>query len=262
MRVNPNNRRLKKETVVSILNKLEIRAQVHNLEYYQRAFTHKSYATKETTPRPSREKPDDFFPTVSVQNASNERYAFLGNSIINSAVTKYICKRFHRESGARISNLRSKIVKESAIATLAEYLGFGKLVLLSYHLDESRGGRRLKSVLCGCFEAFVAAIYFDNPSTTTTDAAEDFVVKAIESYMNLPDMLIEDTNYKDALRKHFQKRFKDSPRYKSDGTADPNTHAFVVTVHHIDDRVIGTGTGLNKKEAEQQAARDAIQRMG
>lgn len=105
---------------------------------------------------------------------------------------------------------------------------------------------------------------FVSPSGYAFKKTEEFVVRLIEKYVDFDELVMNETNYKDILLKYFQKKYKGAPEYREisvDGPAHKRT--FRISVHHvIDGEFLGEGEGKTKKDAQQIAAKNALEKMG
>lgn len=210
-----------------------------NKSYLATALTHSSYANESKG---------------SVK--SNERLEFLGDAVLSIIVSDYIFKNCPSLPEGELTKMRASLVCEKSLKEFAKKLNLGKYLMLSHGEKRSNGNQR-SSILADAFEALLAAIYLD----AGIDKAREFVLKFIEPIIKNPrPKLFND--YKTSLQEIVQKNPQEKLEYvliKETGP-DHNKH-FVVEVH-LNSNVIGKGGGKSKKEAEQQAARVALELMG
>ncbi len=186
----------------------------------------------------------------------NERLEFLGDSVLSIVVSDYIYKNCPELPEGELTKLRASLVCEKSLYEFAKKIDLGKYLILSKG-ERNNGGADRPSILSDAFEALIAAIYIDGGITPASKHILNFVIPAIK---NSKKKKIND--YKTTLQEIIQKNPGEKLEYvlvKESGP-DHNKH-FVVEVH-LNSNVIGKGGGRSKKEAEQQAAREALELMG
>lgn len=186
----------------------------------------------------------------------NERLEFLGDSVLSVVVSDYIFKNCPELPEGELTKLRSYLVCERSLFNFAKQIDLGKYLRLSKG-ERNNGGAQRPSILADAFEAVIAAIYIDGGIEPASKHILNFVIPEIK---NKKKKKIND--YKTTLQEIIQKNPGEQLEYvliKESGP-DHNKH-FVVEVH-LNSNVIGKGGGRSKKEAEQQAAREALELMG
>lgn len=186
----------------------------------------------------------------------NERLEFLGDSVLSIVVSDYIYKNCPELPEGELTKLRASLVCEKSLYEFAKKIDLGKYLVLSKG-ERHNGGADRPSILSDAFEALIAAIYIDGGLAPASKHILNFVIPAIK---NSKKKKIND--YKTTLQEIIQKNPGEKLEYilvKESGP-DHNKH-FVVEVH-LNSNVIGKGGGRSKKEAEQQAAREALELMG
>ena len=186
----------------------------------------------------------------------NERLEFLGDSVLSIVVSDYIYKNCPELPEGELTKLRASLVCEKSLYEFAKKIDLGKYLILSKG-ERNNGGADRPSILSDAFEALIAAIYIDGGITPASKHILNFVIPAIK---NSKKKKIND--YKTTLQEIIQKNPGEKLEYvlvKESGP-DHNKH-FIVEVH-LNSNVIGKGGGRSKKEAEQQAAREALELMG
>ena len=186
----------------------------------------------------------------------NERLEFLGDSVLSIVVSDYIYKNCPELPEGELTTLRASLVCEKSLYEFAKKIDLGKYLILSKG-ERNNGGADRPSILSDAFEALIAAIYIDGGIAPASKHILNFVIPAIK---NSKKKKIND--YKTTLQEIIQKNPGEKLEYvlvKESGP-DHNKH-FVVEVH-LNSNVIGKGGGRSKKEAEQQAAREALELMG
>ncbi|MCI6616206.1 ribonuclease III [Ruminococcus sp.] len=186
----------------------------------------------------------------------NERLEFLGDSVLSIVVSDYIYKNCPELPEGELTKLRASLVCEKSLYEFAKKIDLGKYLILSKG-ERHNGGADRPSILSDAFEALIAAIYIDGGCAPASKHILNFVIPAIK---NSKKKKIND--YKTTLQEIIQKNPGEKLEYvlvKESGP-DHNKH-FIVEVH-LNSNVIGKGGGRSKKEAEQQAAREALELMG
>ncbi len=181
-----------------------------------------------------------------------ERMEFLGDSILGLAVSEFLYNTYPDRAEGYLSKLKSQIVSENYLAIKAKELDIGDFIILGD--DEFKNsGYEKKSILANVMESLICAIYLDSNYTK----AKKFVSHAIVSGYKEELSSSIYINYKSIVQEHYQAIYQKVPTYtviSSEGPA--HKKVFIVEIS-INDEIIGSGTGLNKKEAEQDAARSA-----
>src|SRR3989344_876033 len=186
---------------------------------------------------------------------SNERLEFLGDSILSFVVSSYLYNRFPDLKEGDLTNLRSSIVKTSTLASVAKRLKLGDYLFLSRG-EEEGGGRTNPSILADTFEAILGAIFLDQGIKKVTSFIDKYLIPNLTK-------IIQEKTYKDPksmLQEIVQSDTKNSPLYKVVKEVGPD-HAkeFPVSVY-VNDKFLGTGSGKSKQDAEQEAAKVALEK--
>jgi ribonuclease-3 len=184
---------------------------------------------------------------------SNERLEFLGDAALGFVVARYLYERYPDAAQGELALRKAALVSDAALATSAERLGLGELLLLGAGLAKVPPARR-RSALADAFEAFVAAL----ASLSGVEVAAQFVLTQHVADMDRPDAVLDDP--KTTLQEWTQKRFAMLPRYvdRYEGPAHERTFFAEVT---IDGDVQVSGHGPSKKAAERAAATAALERL-
>ena len=270
---NLKNKLITKEGVNKILKEYDIEEEIHNLEYYQRAFIHKSYIKKENKDDVElEEKPED---CLDLQETSNERLEYLGDAILSATVASYLYERFPNEEEGFMTRIRTKLVNGEMLGSLADKMDLNEHLVISRHVEEKCNGRNSVKILEDIFESFIGAIYLDFNETEVDHPRLDFysglgfqvcqvfIISIIEKFVDFSDLILNDYNYKDQLMRYFQQKFKHTPKYKEilvEGP--PNNRSFTMCVMKNDNTVLAYGKEKSKKKAEQLASKNALINMG
>lgn len=227
-----------------------------NLENYRRALVHKSLNKyiKHTL--------DQGLPVCSYMvdgkvPSSNERLEFLGDSVFNLIVGEYLFEKYPDKDEGFLTRLRTKIVRDTHCVKFSKLIGIGNYVLTGAVFKKDGICSVNDKLLEDAFEAFLGAIYLDLGFTF----ARGFVIKLIDKYVDLNELL-QDDNYKDVLMRYTQTKGIELPEYKlllQEGP--PHKRIFTIQVILVIDNkkhTMGIGKGMNKKEAEQEAAMNTL----
>jgi len=188
---------------------------------------------------------------------SNERLEFLGDSVLELIVNEHLYRRYTGKREGDLTKMKSLLVSKGVLARRARAMNLGKFVLLS-EAEQEAGGRRRASILADTWEAVLGAIYLDRG----LDEARRFVETNL---LSRAEAILADrahTNFKNILQELVQAEYKTHPRYRTSSEEGPD-HEKVFTVEVIvHGKSLGDGKGSNKKQAEQEAARAALLRLG
>ena len=203
-------------------------------ELLETALTHTSYANESRTP---------------VQH--NERLEFLGDSVLQIVSADYLFHAYADRPEGDLTRIRSSLVSEGALFQFAQEINLGEYLRLGRG-EERCGGRTRPSVVSDAFEAVIAALYLDGGM----EVAKSFILPFITEGKHA------EADYKTRLQEIVQQNPEEKLEYVLTGESGPDhSKVFIVEVH-LHSNVIGTGRGRSKKEAEQQAAREALALMG
>ena len=211
--------------------------------YLYEALTHSSYSNEQK----SRHK---VFPC-------NERLEFLGDSVLSFVVSDYIFNGIGRYQEGDLTKIRAAAVCEDACFEYAKKIELGKYMLLGRG-EENAGGRERKSILADAFEAFLAAIFMDGG----IEPARDFLLPYIRKSVN---RIISNGNlrdYKTLLQQFVQQNRGDVLEYHQTGESGPDHNKIFEVEVSANSNVIGKGKGSSKREAEQSAAKAALELFG
>jgi ribonuclease-3 len=187
---------------------------------------------------------------------SNERLEFLGDSVLNLIVGEYLYHHYPKAEEGELTQVRSRLVNRTALAAYARALRLADFILMSPSAAQS-GRKGSDTITADTFEAVIAAIYLDGGF----QAAREFVERNLESGLKKGVVRTADDNYKSALLEHAQSHGHGVPRYVVVHEEGPDhDRTFTVDVS-LSSGLKGTGTGKNKKEAEQAAARQALRAL-
>ncbi len=181
----------------------------------------------------------------------NERLEYLGDAVLQLITAEYLYKHHPGATEGELTQTRSAMVNTNTLAQLAEELDLGSYLYLGKGIAKG-GGRSLKSLLANAFEAVLGAMFLD----AGYDAAYHYYLNRYRS-LTSP---VHDENFKGRLQQVAQERFGATPFYDSEG-AKVGTHREYTSVAFAGGDPLGTGHGASKQEAEQDAARAALQNL-
>lgn len=272
---NPANRLLQPPDLDSLLQRFGIQMKPKRIDVYRKAFVHKSYCTRknENVVNGNEQCPPGCIP---LQEDSNERLEFLGDSILNLVVANYLFERYPHENEGFLTKMRTKIVNGYMLAELCKHVGLEAFILMSKQIEEG-DGRNNRHILEDTFESFIAAVFHDfneckiKSKTLALDVsglgfqiAQTWIVGVIEDYIDFPELVRSNQNYKDMLIKYCQHNCLTMPRFREvDVTMEHGKKVFTVCIKAEDGGgTIAVGKGDSKKQAEQMASLQALKYFG
>ncbi|MBI1796651.1 MAG: ribonuclease III [Candidatus Eisenbacteria bacterium] len=185
---------------------------------------------------------------------SNERLEFLGDSVLGLVTSEFLYRSHPSEHEGQLTKTKSLLVSKAILSRRALAMGLGRFVFMS-HSEVESGGRQRLSILADAFESVIGAIYLDQGF----EAARAFIHRWL--LKDSSDIAADKrhTNYKSHLQEYVQSTFRTHPVYRIRSEMGPDhSKQFMVEVM-VGRRVLGEGRGRNKKEAEQAAARNALE---
>jgi ribonuclease-3 len=186
---------------------------------------------------------------------TNERLEFLGDSVLGLVVTDMAYHAYPDLPEGQLAKLRAAIVNMQALADVSRSLGIGDVVLLGKG-EELSGGRDKASILADALEAVFGAVYLDLGLDVARELIERLFRPRMEAYVRGEG----DRDYKTILQEIASQELRAVPDYRIEERGPDHEKQFTATVHVAGER-LGTGVGRSKKEAEQQAAREAHARI-
>ncbi|MBS0166614.1 MAG: ribonuclease III [Nitrospira sp.] len=209
----------------------------------EEALTHKSYVNER------RES----------SRTHNERLEFLGDAVLSLIISDYLARRYPELSEGALSKLKAKLVSEAPLANAARRLDLGRYLRLGRG-EERSNGRDKTSLLADALEAVIAAVYLDGGF----EASRDFTIDILADELHQLDAVHEQPggdDYKTRFQEWCQKRYEMLPQYLVVGETGPDHQKLFEVEVQVNHRVVGIGRGNSKKEAEQEAARRALEEM-
>ena len=191
-----------------------------------------------------------------IQFAYNERLEFLGDSVLSVVVSEEIFRTLTDCPEGALTKIRAATVCAETLYEFAEEIELGRFMLVNHGLEET-GGRHLKNVLADCFEALIAGIYLDGGM----DAARDFILRFARPKLARITLggFLHDEDYKSLLQQKVQTSPGERVDYVLVGEKGPDHKKEFTMEARLNSNVLGTGTGSSKREAEQAAAKAALE---
>lgn len=202
------------------------------------ALTHSSYANEKKT-------------------VSNERLEFLGDSVLGFITAEFLYSRYKKMPEGELSKLRAALVCEQTLDIYADEIKLPEYLLLGKG-EELTGGRNRPSIKADAFEAILGALFLDG----SLDSAKQFIMPFLENYVDKATAGKTFMDYKTLLQEVIQKNPGELLDYVLTDESGPDHLKQFLCEVHINSNVISKGKGKSKKEAEQDAAREALLLMG
>jgi ribonuclease-3 len=185
---------------------------------------------------------------------SNEKLEFLGDSVLSLITSIYLFKHYTELEEGDYTDIKASIVRTESLAEASLHLDLGQFLMLS-HGEEKGNGRKNSNILADTFEALVACIFIEHGF----DTAYDFVLKNLFKL----DYIVKNKLYmspKSRLQEIIQAKYKILPTYRViEETGPEHNKEFKVSVY-LNEKLIGTGQGTSKKQAEERSAQKALEK--
>jgi ribonuclease-3 len=194
---------------------------------------------------------------VSGGVADNESMEFLGDAVLGFVVADLLFRDFPRFDEGQKSKIKASVVSTATLAKQAERLQLGEHLLLGRG-EEKTGGRRKQALLADTYEALIAAIYLDGG----IEHARAFIVRELAPLLDeVRRDGVTGQDYKSALQELLQSRDLPLPDYRLVGTQGPDHRKLFEIEVGVRGEALASATGASKKEAEQEAARAALEKL-
>ncbi|MDR2191665.1 MAG: ribonuclease III [Endomicrobium sp.] len=204
-----------------------------NLEVLTAALTHKSYASALLDPQ-----------------EYNERLEFLGDSVLSTVVVESLYNKFPHENEGKLSQLKAQIVSSHNLSLWAKEIALGDYVMLGKS-EDTKESRQRENLLCDVFEAVCGAVFLDGGYA----AAKIFISKFLDRQSE-----VVSTDYKSRLQEIIQSQYKELPRYETLREFGPDHEKNFEVAVYAKKKLLGKGAGHSKKEAQQAAAKEALEK--
>ncbi len=186
---------------------------------------------------------------------SNERMEFLGDAVLSIVSAEYLYSKFPDLPEGKLSKLRSSLVCTQSLSSFARELNMGDYLRLGKG-ERASGGADRDSILENTFEAVIAAIYLDGGMEYAKKFILHFLARDIDNHH------VSFKDYKTTLQEIIQQNPDETLNYVLVGESGPDHNKRFDVEVHLNSNVIGRGTGRSKKQAEQEAAKEALSLMG
>lgn len=205
-----------------------LKYKIKNHELLDQVFTHKSYIGSEE---------------------NNERLEFLGDAVLNLVIADLLMKKYSQASEGELTKKRSQLVSGTTLAEMAEELDFPK-----YLKTREESYKNNPKILAGALEAYVGAVYLEGGFLSVKKLVTNL-------FQKLMDQKLPELNYKSVLQEWCQKKYGETPIYKvkkEKGLDHKKTFFMEV---FIQGEVCGLGSSHQKKQAEQESAKQALKKL-
>lgn len=213
-------------------------ANFKNKDLLTQAFCHRSYINEN--------------PSFHLEH--NERLEFLGDAVIELIVTEYLYKKYPAKPEGELTNWRAALVNAKMLSKVAEETGFNGFLLLSRGEAKELGKARAY-ILANTFEAFVGAVYLDSGYEKASKFINEYLLA------ELPE-IIKEKLYKDSksqFQEEAQEKVQITPDYKVIKESGPDHQKIFVVGVYLGEEPVAEGQGSSKQEAEEAAARNALE---
>ncbi len=206
------------------------------------ALTHRSFSNENPE-----EAPED-----------NERLEFLGDAVLDFLISDFLMERFPDHAEGDLSKLRASLVSETGLAEIARKLELGPLLRMGRG-EAGSGGPDKSSILSDALEALLAAVYLDSRDASGTEEIGALVRALFGERVAAVGQNLRFTDFKTELQELVQKRYKDTVTYRITREAGPDHEKEFEAAVSFRGQEFARGSGHSKKQAEQVAAREALQ---
>lgn len=208
----------------------------NNKELLKKSLTHTSYAYEN--------KVD-----------SNEKLEYLGDSILEFVVSKYLYNNYINLSEGEMTKVRANVVCEKSLFVIAKRHNFSDFLYLGKSERASKNSK--EAIMADAVEALIAAIYLDS----SLDSAEKFIIDNLRDYIDESTKHVGDKDYKTVLQEKLQVHGDVSIKYNVIKELGPDHEKIFIVEVECDNKKLAEGMGKNKKQAEMDAAKNALKNM-
>ncbi|MGI6097711.1 MAG: ribonuclease III [Dethiobacteria bacterium] len=212
---------------------------VNDYELYEQALTHSSYAYE-----------------FNLHQKHNRRLEFLGDAVLELVISDYLYHRYKKFPEGKLTRMRADIVCEQTLARLANDFELGKYLLLGKG-EAQDGGHKRRSLLADALEALIGALYLD----LGYKEAYRLIINLFKPVFNVLEEGVLRNDYKTQLQELSQSRFGEPPKYELIEETGPDHRKVFDVELFIAGKAVSTGEGHSKKDAEQAAAKAALEKF-
>ena len=251
---NAKNKMINDSDIIKIMARFNIDININNINIYIKSLTHKSYIKKEYYNKNKNliNKDENI---LELQENSNERLEFLGDTIIKAVIAHYLYERYPNEDEGFMTKLKTKIEDKDSLARFAKLINLDKFVIISKQNEESGINRANNKILEDAFESFVGALYLDNGF----DVCKKFIRYILENKIDYSDIIYNDSNYKDQLLRYYHSNKWTHPEYillNEKGMG--NKKIFTIGLMDNNNNIILKASESSKRKAEQKVSKFAL----
>ncbi len=191
----------------------------------------------------------------SMDICDNQRLEFLGDTVVNATIAKKVYLAFPDATEGRLTKLRAELVNEASLVKVAQLIRLGAELYLGKG-EESDGGSSKPSILADAYEAVIGAIFLDGSFDEASSVVEAHFG---QTFGNVEDISI--TDFKSALIEYCQSEMRMLPEmFVEDESGPEHDKVFTLSVR-LEGEIIGRGSGKTKKQASQEACREALKSL-
>ena len=264
--LNEKNKFVTKKFIEDTLKNYNINHVVQDLNKFRIAFIHVSYLKeqqltdkfvkllKEIEPIQNKKK------AIPLQENSYEVLEFLGDAVIHAVIAEYLFRRYPDKDQGFLTKLRTKIEKGETLNRFSRKLKFDEYAIISRNIELSGGRENNTNIMEDIFEAFIGALKLE----TNFETCQNFIINFIDSEIDFADLINNEDNYKELLMQYYHKNgYKTTPTYILINTVDDKPRKlFEMIAKNPDGKVIGRGISTSKVQAAQNAAKEALEKLG
>ncbi len=200
------------------------------------------------------------FTHASFGEGNYERLEFLGDSVLKLVISDYLFNKYKNENEGKLTSIRAEIVSDKTLTTFAEKLEFDRYIILGK--TEKRKGRSMDTIMACVFEAFLGAIYLEYGQDKAIGIISSFIFENFKEEIEEIEKEVDYLNPKAILQEYSQGEFHKLPKYNLvEETGLEHEKTFKIEVS-INNKTYPAGFGSSKKEAQKNAAKNAITELG
>ncbi len=190
------------------------------------------------------------------EGTTYERLEFLGDSVLALVTTEFLMRNFPDENEGQMTQKKSLLVSKNVLTKKAAAIRLKDHVILSDNAFKG-GVHGQDSIQTAVFEAVIGAVYLDGGLEPSRNMIEDLILDDIDEILDHTDHI----NYKSHLQEWTQKKFRGYPKYRVKSTTGPEHDKLFLIEVKVGEHVTGKGRGKSKKDAEQMAAKEALNKL-
>lgn len=264
--LNEKNKVVTKKFIEQTLKNYNINHVVQDLNNFRIAFIHISYLKEQQLTDKFIKLLKEIEPiqnkkgVVPLQEHSYEVLEFLGDAVIHAVIAEYLFRRYPDKDQGFLTKLRTKIEKGETLNKFSRKLNFDKYAIISRNIELSGGRENNINIMEDIFEAFIGALKLE----TNFETCQTFIINFIDSEIDFADLINNEDNYKELLMQYYHKNgYKTTPTYNLINTFDEKPRKlFEMIAKNPDGKVIGKGISSSKVQAAQNAAKEALEKLG